>query len=190
MILQSHNSWSYAKPKHWWLRPFAFMARCQRVDIYRQYELGVRSFDLRVKFKKNGTMQVAHGFMVYDVSLSDLQKDLAYLNAMGCTLRILHEARNRGQYTKDNIEHFRRFCELIEATYTNLWCYCGRNLYNWAVDYEFKYTPIEVERYSSVMAPKLIDDWYPLLYAKKNNKKILSESIDGDILSIDFVDIQ
>ena len=38
MILGSHNSWSYLPPKHWWMWPFHFMAKCQRVDIREQYE--------------------------------------------------------------------------------------------------------------------------------------------------------
>ena len=38
MIIGSHNSWSYLPPKHWWMRPFAFMARCQSCDIQAQYE--------------------------------------------------------------------------------------------------------------------------------------------------------
>ena len=42
MILQAHNSWSYLKPKVWWLRPFAFMARCQSKDIFEQYEPELR----------------------------------------------------------------------------------------------------------------------------------------------------
>ena len=53
MILGSHNSWSYLPPKHWWMWPIHFMAKCQRVDIREQYEkYGVRCFDLRVRWKK------------------------------------------------------------------------------------------------------------------------------------------
>lgn len=29
MILGSHNSWSYLPVRKWWMRPIAFMARCQ-----------------------------------------------------------------------------------------------------------------------------------------------------------------
>jgi hypothetical protein len=46
------------------------------------------------------------------------------------------------------------------------------------------------ENYSSVMPPKWLDDWFPWLYAKLNNRKILSKGTDKDILLIDFVNIK
>ena len=44
--------------------------------------------------------------------------------------------------------------------------------------------------YSSVRKPYLIDDWFPWLYARLQNKKVLKKKIDADILAIDFVDIK
>ena len=35
--------------------------------------------------------------------------------------------------------------------------------------------------------PRLIDDWYPRLFAKVNNKEIVKKGTDKDILLIDFV---
>ena len=78
MILGSHNSWSYLPPRRWWMRPIAFMAKCQRVDIRTQYErYGVRCFDLRVRFNKYGLGIVAHGIVEYCFTASKIYEDLA-----------------------------------------------------------------------------------------------------------------
>ena len=49
MILASHNSLTYYKPQ-WYLRPLAWIGRCQSKTIQEQYELGVRYFDIRIKY--------------------------------------------------------------------------------------------------------------------------------------------
>lgn len=191
MVLQSHNSWSYARPKKWWLRPFAFIARCQSVSIYEQYfDYNVRSFDLRVRFHKDGKIVIAHGYMEFDISYEDLMYDLRFINTHECSVRVIHEVRNEKQYTKESIERFKSLCAALESTFPNIKFYCGKNLYNYEVDYEFEYKPSEEGKYSSVCKPRLIDDWFPWLFAKFNNKKILKEGSKYDILSIDFVNIR
>ena len=45
------------------------------------------------------------------------------------------------------------------------------------------------ESYSSVCPPKIIDDWWPWLFAYLNNKKIKEKGTNKDILLIDFVNI-
>ncbi len=82
MILGSHNSWSFLPPKHWWQRPFRFMAKCQRKTIQEQYDLGVRCFDLRIRYIK-WKLQVAHGWMVYDITKKQLVDDWQFLNDKG-----------------------------------------------------------------------------------------------------------
>ena len=37
------------------------------------------------------------------------------------------------------------------------------------------------------MKPRIIDDWYPRIYAKLNNKRNIKLGTDKDILLIDFV---
>lgn len=191
MILQSHNSWSFLKAKKWWLRPFEFMARCQRKDLTEQYyQYNVRSFDLRIKFNKKGDLIVAHGFMQYDITFNELMVDLLFINSLNCSVRILHEVRNKKNYTEENVKKFQDLCKGLEEKFPNIKFFCGRNLYNWEVDYDFKYKPTEDEKYSSVCSPKLIDDWFPWIYAKLHNKENLEKGTDKDILSIDFVDIR
>lgn len=191
-VIGSHNSWSYLKPKSFWMRPFAFMAKCQRQDIKYQYLFfGVRCFDLRVKFDKDGKLSVAHGSMVYDIDKEGLLKDLQFINnrTITCYVRVLHEVRNKRAYNEKSINYFKEFCNEIVEAYPNIKFWCGRNLYNWSIDYEFSEHPTCEEKYSSVCPPKIIDDWFPFIYAKLNNSKIKNKGTDKDILLIDYVDI-
>lgn len=192
MILGSHNSWSYLPLKKWWMKPFAFIAKCQEVNIKKQYEAyGVHCFDLRVKFDKDGTLQIAHGSAVYKYSDKDLYKDLDFINDKGdCYVRVLHEIRHKKEHTDASIEDFSNFCKYLEDTYKHINFWCGRNLADWTMDYIFWHNPSCEELYSSVCPPKLIDDWYPKLYAKRNNKKNLAKGTDKDIMLIDFVNIK
>ena len=186
MILGSHNAWSYLPPKKWYMRLFRFIAQCQDWDIKTQYEHGVRCFDLRIRYKGDD-LQVAHGAMVYKIDVADLHKDLEWLNSKGDVyVRLLHEVRNKKQYEKSSVKHFKCDCAAFEQLYPNIKFWCGKNLYNWSTDYEFKNNPTCKELYSSVVLPK-IDDVYPRYYAKKYNKKNYKKGTDRDILLIDFV---
>ena len=186
MILGSHNSWSYLPSKKWWMSPFKFTAKCQDVDIYHQYfDYNVRCFDLRVRFNKKGELILAHGSMEYKYSKHYILLDLAFLNSKkDVYIRILHEVRNKKQYSEISKSKFIEFCDEIKNKFPNLKFWCGRNLYNWEIDYKFDIEPSCEEKYSSVCSPKLIDDWYPRLYAKRNNPKLKT---DKEILLIDFV---
>lgn len=186
-ILGSHNSWSYLPVKKWWMKPIAFTARCQNKNILEQYNLGVRCFDLRIRFEK-GKIIFAHGIIEYDFDFSELWKQFGVLNENGdCYVRVLHEVRNEEQYTYHSIDMFKITCSLFENAFSNIKFWCGRNLYNWNIDYEFKNNPSCEEKYSSVCPPKILDDWFPWMYAKLNNKKIVKQGTDKDILLIDFI---
>ena len=108
MVIGSHNSWSFLKYKKWWMRLFKFMAKCQDANIYDQYEkYGVRCFDLRVKFDKNGKPIFSHGAFIYKYSLDDILSDLSYINKKGdCYVRVIHEARRKSEYTTKSIKLF------------------------------------------------------------------------------------
>lgn len=186
-ILGSHNSWSYLPPKKWWMKLFSFTARCQDLNIEEQYNLGVKCFDLRIRFK-DGELIVAHGLIEYDINRQELFKLLEYLDFKGdVSVRILHEVRTKNSYTQESIEDFIDFIITLQCRFNHIKFWCGRNLYNWNIDYEFPFKPSCEEKYSSVCSPKLIDDWWPRWFAKLNNKRILKEGTNKDILLIDFV---
>ncbi len=191
MILGSHNSWTYLKPKKWWMKLIGFTAKCQEANIYEQYTTyNTKCFDLRVKFDKKGNLIIAHGLIEYDIDKEQLLNDLKWLNDKGdVSIRILHEVRNKRSYTKENINKFVKLCNELINKFSNLKFWCGKNLYNWENDYTFKYSPSCEEKYSSVCSPKLIDDWYPKWFAKRKNNEIKKLGTDKDILLIDFVNI-
>ena len=192
-ILGSHNSWSYLTPRKWWMCLIAFTARCQSATIIEQYTLhDVRCFDLRLRWDKKGNLIVAHGIVEYKYTEEMLMNDLTFLNARGdCCVRVLHEARNKKQHTRDSFFRFKHFCKTVVEKYHNIHFWCGRNLYNWHYDYYFESPePTCTEKYSSVCPPKYLDDWYPWLYARLNNEKILQQGTKDDIMLIDFVNIK
>ena len=189
MVLGSHNSWSFLNGKKWWMNLFHFVAQCQEHDIKTQYEeYGVRCFDLRVKYDKDGNTIFAHGKYVYDYTIEDMSSDLMYLDGKkDCFVRVIHEARTKKEYTEDNVVRFKAFCNALEETLPNIKFWNGNNLYNGKNDYAFKNRPSCLELYSSVRSPKLIDDWIPRLYAFLHNKKNIRNGTDRDIMLVDFV---
>ena len=193
MILGSHNSWSFLTPKKWWQKALAFTAKCQRLNIQEQYENGVRCFDLRLKCVDD-TWYVVHNSFIY-CKLKDVEGDLEWLNEKGdVVVRVLHDVRKKKDYTLYNLNEFGSRCRWLKSYYDRIRFWCGRNLYDWDVDFDFEYKPKCLELYSSVCPPKIIDDWVPYAYAKLNNKKIRGEhTIDDnydEILLIDYIDIK
>lgn len=190
MKIASHNSWSYLTLKTWWMKLIRFAARCQDVSVYEQYDLGVRGFDLRVRFDEHNQPQLVHGCVVYKSAVSICE----YLYDLNCKkdvyIRVILDVRTKKQYTVRQIDNFKDFCSAIEDMFPNIKFYCGDCLYNHINLYDFKNHPTCEELYSSVCPPKLIDDWYPRWYAKRNNKKNIEKGTDKDFLMIDFVNIR
>lgn len=173
------------------MRPLAFMARCQRKTIREQYELGVRCFDLRIRFDKYWNTLFAHGIVEYDVDPDRVHKDLMWIDNKGdCMVRVLHEARTEKQYSSCNVSIFQDVCRGLQRKFANTKFWCGRNLYNWETDYDFGVYPSCEEKYASVCPPSIIDDWWPWLFAYRHNGKIRQKGTTKDILLIDYVDIK
>lgn len=189
MILGSHNSWSFLPPKKWWQRLIAFTARCQRLTIREQYDFGVRCFDLRIRFI-DGMAHIVHNDFDYGL-FSGYRHDLKFLHDCGdVSVRVVHDVRTKKRYTQEDVKAFKGFCDALERTYPRIKFWFGRNLYDWNVDYEFEYMPYCTEKYSSVCSPRLIDDWWPWLYAQRHNARIRQGTYRKDeILLIDYVDI-
>lgn len=170
------------------MKLMSFTAKCQDATIREQYKkYGVKCFDLRLN-TYGEQVQVVHGKVVYNISLKELRKELRWLDyRRDVSVRILLDIRDEKHFTPEAIELFRQTCKKFEKTYKSIKFWCGRNLYNWAVTYHFEYEPSCEEKYSSVCAPKWLDDWYPRWFAKKNNQKIYSEGTDKEFLLMDFV---
>ena len=189
MVLGSHNSWSYLPVKKWWMRPLAFMARCQCKTIQEQYKLGVRCFDLRVRFDEEWNTVFAHGIIEYNVSEYRVWKDLRWLDDKGdCYVRVIHEARSKKQHSEYKTSNFQYMCRELQKRLSNTKFWCGRNLYNWEVDYDFGFCPTCEEKYASVSCKWLA--WWPWLYARAINHRIRTQGSNSDILLIDYVNIK
>lgn len=191
MLIGSHNSISYARPKKWWMYPFRFIARCQSKSIKEQYEkYDVRLFDLRIKFNKGGNVCFAHGAMEYDVDINEV---LSYLNSIGdIPVRILLENK-AGEYE----EEFKQWCREARKSYPKIKFFGGRNKYSWKEVFKFKYKgPSYTDKYSSnnsksgKITGTYLDDWFPFLYAFFNNKKNIEKGTEAEYLLIDFVEIK
>lgn len=192
MIIGSHDSWTFLRPRKWWMRMLAFTARCQRVDIYDQWLYGARCFDLRVKYR-DGKFIVAHGLIEYDVEEKEMLCDLEYLDRQGgAYVRVIHEIRRESEYTAEAVNRFAMFCRKIERIFPNTIFWGGNNLVaGKPLDYRFNASSLSCcGRYASVSKPKLLDDWFPWLYARLHNRRNIEQGTDKEVLLIDFVDIR
>ena len=193
MVIGSHNSWSYLRPRKWWMRLIAFAARCQRVDIREQYlKYGVRCFDLRVRFNDIGDPIIAHGIVEYGDMSKSIWDDMKWIDVKGdAYVRVVHEVRTARQYKNRMRSLFRHFCERMEQDYRGIHFWCGRNLFCWGYDYHFDgVEPTCEETYGSVVpGKKWLYGWWPWLYARTHNKQIKAKGTDKDILLIDYVDL-
>ena len=69
-IRGSHNTMSYLPVRQWWLKPFRAWGRCQTKTLEQQWETGVRHFDFRIKFDKDGNASFGHGLITYECDSS------------------------------------------------------------------------------------------------------------------------
>ena len=183
MILGSHNSMTYLKPKKWYLYPFQFIARCQNLNIEEQYNYGVRVFDIRLSFDKKGNVEFRHGLMAYK---GDVYRVFDYLNSVKepVIVRILLEVDKVDPLKEDR---FKATCRLLEEVYPKIKFYGGFRKFDKMPLYNFRNErPNMIEIYSSYQLPK-IDDLFPYLYAKKHNKD--AKEIDTEYLMLDFVQL-
>ena len=199
MKIASHNSFSYLKPRHWWLRPFAWMARCQRVCVAEQYHrYQAQLFDLRVRFDtKTGQIIICHGLMEYTAPDSCLDSTLTFLSLRpeDIYMRVVLESKHPDEQEQ---QLFREFCSMLETTYPDLYFFGGNDRSDWSCQhpiYDFGTPMPDIdEQHASTTAlfsrfPRL-DDLWPWLYARLFNHRNIKKGTSHDWLMIDFVDIQ
>lgn len=197
MKIGSHNTFTYLPVRQWWLKPIGFMAKCQSLDIWKQYQLGIRLFDLRVRFTLNGKPILCHGYMEYDCPTDFISDTLHKLNkCKGIYVRVILEINKENKYQEDR---FIQYCKKLELTYENIKFFEGRRKFDFKTIYKFKNPNEDLdEKYSSVTSffksknkfLKIIDDWFPWIYAKLNNKKNLKKGTTHKWFLLDFVNIR
>ena len=192
----SHNSWSYAPIKQWYIP--AFVCKCQNIDIKEQYIRGVRVFDLRVRRYK-GNWYTAHGSACF---LTDFLSDLRWLNTQDdiVSVRVLLEYNSIPKDFHNIAPLFKELCKYLEANFMNINFFGGRLKCTWEILYTFNGKEIQLlDKYSSTTSLfniknnllRIIDDWCPWIYAKLYNKKNYKEYMKHrhlECLFIDFID--
>lgn len=193
-MIGTHNSLTYLPVKHWWMKPFNFIAKCQNKDILRQLANGVQIFDFRCRVSRKNPLEFifAHGSMVYQLSISEFFGILDALNRnIGpIYVRIMYESAFLDKYrdTTEQENSFHILCRLIQNVYKNITFFGGKRKYDWKVLYDFRTEEPEFrDAYSSVECKWL--SWFPWLYAKYINKKInLDEYCNNDkSILMDFI---
>jgi hypothetical protein len=204
-ILGSHNTMSYLQAKHWWMRPFKFIARCQRISLEEQFNQGVRYFDFRIRIDKNGNYEFAHGLMKYKGGARAVYDNLMLLNNLSelnsdnqCYARVVLEKEE----WEGCLDEFYKLCEFFKTIAPNINFQENRVKGTWKEVYDFGNKKLTyLDKYASCNSVEIpgkhysgdskLDDLYPWYYAKKNNKKTVKEFFENpthDILMIDFVD--
>lgn len=191
MEIGTHNSMTYLKPKKWYLYPFRFIARCQSLPIDCQYRQGVRLFDIRISYDKDNNLEFRHGSMAFK---GDVYKILDWINCQkeSSKIRIILE-ESKSSITKETL--FIRDITYFREHFKNLTFYEGRRKFDWKKIADLP--DLEVVQLVSSMQGNKIDDIWPWLYAKINNKKNLkfySENykyiVDHTPILLDFIEIQ
>ena len=205
MILASHNSWSYAKPKYWYIHPFRFMARCQRKNIQQQWNSGVRVFDLRLYFKDTKPC-IRHGIMTFDVSEEQWMKDLAFLNQQAEKLpdhspvyvRVMLEQNHRYSNQEFLESCFKIYCKSLASHFPYILFIGGTRKYDEKRLYDFEnLEPVILHNYSSTTSMfgksvakwyAKLDDWWPWLYAHLFNDSIMGKyHNENSYVMMDFI---
>lgn len=193
-MIGTHNSLTYLPVKHWWMKPFNFVSKCQNKDILQQLANGVQIFDFRCRPSRKNPLEFifAHGSMVYNLSMLEFFGILEILNrdTGPIYVRIMYESAFLDKYrdTTEQENSFYTLCRLIQNIYKNITFFGGRRKYDWKLLYDFKTEEPEFrDAYSSVECKWL--SWFPWLYAKYINKKINLDDYCGDNKSIliDFI---
>ncbi len=191
----SHNTFSYLRPMQWWLRPFAFVARCQSKTLEEQFGAGVRIFDLRLRREKDGGWVISHNAFVYARGFETIEcimdrlDDMARESDLPVCVRVLHEVRNRRQEKYSSGIDFNIMCDWLNRAYRNIRFFGGQRVMDWRQDYVFsQQNEIDyTELHASMRWPKWLH-WWPWLYARMYNERNEREYADKDMVAfVDFV---
>lgn len=176
----------------WWMRPFRFIDRCQREDVFTQVFIhDVRGLDLRVRFDRHGKPYLCHGLARYE---GDVFKEMELVRELSLTdgpvwVRVLLELTPLTRDRRWQKACFVELCRKLDERYHGVLFWGGWSRDKWGRRlYDFKRREPRVdERYSSVTGHWL-DGLHPWAYARDNNAPILARGTDKEFLMIDFVD--
>lgn len=170
MDLGSQNTFTFLPPRHWWMRPFRFIAKCQKLTAIEQLRLGVGLIDVRIRFDFAHRKWVfAHGLMTFS---GDVFDELSKLDEF-CRSRdkrifvrlILERSRPDGP----SEEMFKIFAQQLMVAHSHLRYFGFNRKCDWQPLMTSAISPSYVERVASTNGPK-IDALWPWLYARRHNR--------------------
>lgn len=132
IIIGSHNTMSYLPPRHWWMRPFRFLAKCQSKTLLEQLDAGAEGVDLRVCFDRRGVAYFAHGAMTFQCHVP-FEKVLDRLPPYTAVRLILERERRASDERQ-----FMRLCRAVESAYPWLVFFGGYSKRPWCRLYTFR----------------------------------------------------
>jgi hypothetical protein len=193
-MIGSHNTFSYLPTKNIFKR----WGRCQEVNYMTQYYIGVRCFDVRVKFdtKKKvqfgelERVQIVHNNITYQGGWSELNRFFAFVSD-DCWVRLILDIRKK---PKDAEKQQELFVRLIDYARNTLGIKIAEAIVYWDWSYEVSPKLKITENHASVTNNVGIFKT-PRMYAKKNNDLILSMNkeiadSENEVLLIDFVNLK
>lgn len=129
IMIGSHNTMSYLPIVNWWQRWQKRWCCCQSKNIEEQYALGVRFFDIRVRYINNA-WHFVHNKIDFDKVdynvfqfLSD-QKELSYI-------RFILDERKEPKDKANYIERYYFFIYYIVSNYNNICIHEARTFWDW-----------------------------------------------------------
>lgn len=187
MLFGSHNSLSYGKVTKWWMNFIIWAARCQSQNYKTQYGLGIRVFDVRIRWDESQCRwRPAHGPVMFDV---DIEEFFRYLNIhRTCKVRLILEynkaPKNEYYVTRQFTEDILRF----KNEYPCIEFFELRRKWDWGRMVHCNYNPNIYQYVGSMAKPKsIIGKICPWIWAKLNNKKYKTPTPEPDIVLRDFI---
>ena len=202
MIIGLHNTFSGLEPKHWWLKPFNFIAKCQNSNILETYESLLKDgfdicVDLRVYYPSEFPFKegIAHGAMSYKGDRELIYDTLNKLSTLCIKynkelyVRVILEKKGK------NVAYeslFSFFCIKLEEDFPNIIFYGGVYKPTWKLIHNFK-NKLELNTIQYVGSMAKDARWYekfiPYLYAKRKNlDNIMKITDESKIYLFDFFD--
>ena len=186
-MLGSHNSLTYLKSNNL----FKSWAKCQEINYLQQYNLGVRCFDVRIKFEK-GQPKIVHNNVDYKGGKEVLDSLYKFMDSKGdCYLRLILDVRSTPKNEDVLVGMFKQYILYVQTYFPNIKFIEARTYWDWQNYCDVVFSVIE--KHASV-AGKVGVFKKPKDYAKNNNTTIREEYEEilqsgVEVLLIDFVNI-
>lgn len=170
-MIGAHNTLTAYPPRSWWMRPFAFLYKCQRKYVGELLKEGVEFFDIRLRFGED-RIWACHGLADIDVYVFAMIVLIAR-GASNPTIRLILE---KGDDVDKEL--FINQCRNLEYEFPNVKFIGGNYKPTWERLYAFKNDDVQdnIVQYVGSM-----QSWWgkicPWLYARLRNRKNLAKAI-------------